>query len=294
MTLQLTFDQTTLGTAGVAGRARTDILSTGPVGTRAYEVQIAISGVPDGATADIVLLDEPPSSNPLLTQVDPLNWTLAFDKDCWGPFRVRCRAVNAGAVVQSVTRRISIRSPVLGIAYPANAERIDPNASSVATVQSVALTEMNEGGTNRPLVDFYRQVVEALEGAGGGGGGALLFLPGIVVDAAADLALGGITRAALTDHNVVLTVPAGAEGDRFGVKLVASAGDGPPYTLRLAATGTDLFENPGDNTFVSPIDLGNLPGLYVEFLFDAVTGNGDGEGIWQLMNLKMGHWIGGG
>jgi hypothetical protein len=160
--LTLTFDQTGL-TPGVVDRARTDISSLASESGRAFPVTITIDGIPDAATADIELLDEPPSSNPLLTQVSATVWRLEFDAGVWGPFRVRCRAVNSGRVVASVTRRISIRSPNVGIAYPANAERIDPGASSVASAPSVALTEMNEGGTNRPIVDFHRELVEHVE-----------------------------------------------------------------------------------------------------------------------------------
>lgn len=166
--LTLTFDQAGL-TPGIEDRARTDIVSTASEGGRALPITITIGGIPDGATADLELLDEPPGSNPLLTQVDEQTWRLDFDPGVWGPFRVRSRAVNSGRVVASVARRISIRSPSVGIAYPANAERIDPNATSDASVESVALTEMNEGGTNRPLVDFYRAVVEQLETAADGG-----------------------------------------------------------------------------------------------------------------------------
>lgn len=160
--LTLTFDQDGL-TAGIVDRARTDLVSTGTEGGRAIPLQIAIGGVPDGATADIELLDEPPGANPLLTQLTDTTWKLEFDPDVWGPFRVRARAVNSGRVVASVTRRVSIRSPGVGIAYPANAERVDPNASAVASVTSVALTEMNEGGTNRPIVDFHRALIEHIE-----------------------------------------------------------------------------------------------------------------------------------
>lgn len=176
--LALTFDQVDAGIpAGIEGRARTDIASTGPEGARAYPVQILVTNIPVGATAIVSLLDEPPNSNPLLTQLDEENWTLEFDKGAWGPFRVRVVALNGGNVVASVARRISIRSPVLSLAYPANAERTDPNATSTPTVQSVALTEMNEGGTNRPLVDFHRELVEAVEAGGGGG------LPNVTNDA---------------------------------------------------------------------------------------------------------------
>lgn len=134
--------------------------------------------------------------------------------------------------------------------------------------------------------------------AGGGGAAALLFLPGIVVAASAPLVLGGITRVKLTSHNVVLTVPAGVvDGARFGVKLVTSLGSGPPYTLQLEATGSDVFENPSAYTFDASLDLGDLPGTYLEFQFDTATGDTGGEGsfgIWQLMILKDGHWLGGG
>jgi len=174
MALTLTFDQSGAGTpAGQPDRARTDIVSTGPTGTRAHAVTITIAGIPATATADITLLDEPPASNPLLTQLSPTQWTLVFDKACYGPFRVRSRASIGTTVVASVARRISIRSPTLGIAYPALAERTDPNAQAVATAPSVALTEMNEGGTNRAVVDFHRDLVETIEAVSvalGGGG----------------------------------------------------------------------------------------------------------------------------
>lgn len=164
MALTLTFDQTGAGIpAGQVDRARTDIVSTGPVGTRAYPVQITIGSVPVGATADLALLDEAPGSNPLLEQVDATHWTLTFDKDCWGPFRVRSRANRDGQVLESVVRRISIRSPRRGMHYPALSERTDPGATSVPTVPSVALTEMNEGSTNRSRVDYDRAVVEEIE-----------------------------------------------------------------------------------------------------------------------------------
>ncbi len=169
-TLNLTFDQPGAGIpAGIADRARTDLVSTGPGGGRAYEVQITIAGVATGATADIVLLDEPPGANPLLTQLSDEQWKLEFDAGCWGPFRVRCRAMLSGRVLESVTRRVSIRSPQLHMDYPALGERTDPSATAIATAPSTALTEMNEGGTNRPLVDFYRAVVEQLEANAGGG-----------------------------------------------------------------------------------------------------------------------------
>jgi len=147
-TLTLTFDQPDAGLpAGQTDRARTDIQSTGPSDSaRAYAVLIAVGGVPDGASADVALLDEPPGANPLLTQLSPSSWQLEFDKGCWGPFRVRARALLSDTVLASVVRRISIRSPQLGFQYPANAERTDPAATSVATAPSVALTEMNERG----------------------------------------------------------------------------------------------------------------------------------------------------
>lgn len=170
-TLTLTFDQPGAGiAAGQNDRARTDIKSTGPTGSRAYPITITVGGVPDGASADVALLDEPPSSNPTLTPVSPTTWSLAFDKGAWGPFRVRARALSSGAVLASVTRRISIRSPILGFQYPANAERTDPGATSVATDPSVALTEMNEGGTNNSLAAFHREVITKVEAAVTDGG----------------------------------------------------------------------------------------------------------------------------
>lgn len=170
-TLTLTFDQPGAGiAAGQTDRARTDIKSTGPTGTRAYPITITVGGVPDGASADVALLDEPPSSNPTLTPVSPTTWSLTFDKGAWGPFRVRARALSSGAVLASVTRRISIRSPILGFQYPANAERTDPGATSVATDPSVALTEMNEGGTNNSLAAFHREVITKVESAVSDGG----------------------------------------------------------------------------------------------------------------------------
>jgi hypothetical protein len=167
MALTLTFDQADAGLpAGVTDRARTDLVSTGLDEVDvAYPVVINVGGVPDGASADIALLDEPPGAQPLLTQQSATQWRLEFKQGVWGPFRVRARAISSGHVLESVTRRCSIRSPKLGLQYPANAERIDPNASSVSSVQSVALTEMNEGGTNRALVDFYREMIERVEAA---------------------------------------------------------------------------------------------------------------------------------
>ena len=175
MALTLTFDQVDAGIpAGSVDRGRTDIKSTGAVAaTRAHTVTITVGNIPTGALVDVVLLDEPPNSNPLLTQLAPETWTLEFDIGCWGPFRVRVTATASGQVVSSVTRRISIRSPGYHIDYPGLAERYDPNATLVPTVPSVELTEMNEGSTNRPLVDFHRQMVEAIEGGVGGGGGVI-------------------------------------------------------------------------------------------------------------------------
>lgn len=167
MALTLTFDQPDAAIpAGVVDRARTDLVPAGfAESERAYVVMITVGGVPDGATADLALLDEPPSSNPLLTPVSPTVWRLEFDKGSWGPFRVRARATSGGAVLSSVTRRCSVRSPKLSLQYPANAERIDPAATSVSSVQSVALTEMNEGGTNRAITAFYRELIERIEAA---------------------------------------------------------------------------------------------------------------------------------
>lgn len=167
MALTLTFDQPDAGIpAGEVDRGRTDLVTDGfAEAERAYVLMIAVGGVPDGSTADLALLDEPPNSNPLLTQVSPTLWHLEFDKGAWGPFRFRARALSSGSVLSSVTRRCSVRSPRLDLQYPANAERIDPNASNVASAPSVALTEMNEGGTNRSLVDFYRELIERVEAA---------------------------------------------------------------------------------------------------------------------------------
>ena len=175
MAITLTFDQVDAGIpAGSVDRGRTDIKSTGAVAaTRAHTVTITVGNIPTGALVDVVLLDEPPNSNPLLTQLAPETWALEFDIGCWGPFRVRVTATASGQVVSSVTRRISIRSPGYHIDYPGLAERYDPNATLVPTVPSVELTEMNEGSTKRPLVDFHRQMVEAIEGGVGGGGGVI-------------------------------------------------------------------------------------------------------------------------
>jgi len=175
MSITLTFNQDGAGIpAGSVDRGRTDIKSTGAIGDpRAYPVTITIGNIPATATVDVLLLDEPPESNPLLTELAPETWQLEFDVGCWGPFRVRVTATIADAVVGSVTRRISIRSPGYHIDYPALAERYDPNATAVPTVPSVELTEMNEGSTNRPLVDFHRQLLEAIEGTSGGGGGVI-------------------------------------------------------------------------------------------------------------------------
>jgi hypothetical protein len=175
MAITLTFDQPGSGIpSGSIDRGRTDIKNTGPVGSpRAHPVTITVGSIPPAALVDVVLLDEPPGANPLLTELAPDTWTLEFDVGCWGPFRVRVTATASGDVVSSVTRRISIRSPGYHIDYPGLAERYDPNATLVPTVPSVELTEMNEGSTNRPLVDFHRQMVEAIEGGGSGGGGVI-------------------------------------------------------------------------------------------------------------------------
>ena len=175
MAITLTFDQPDAGIpAGAVDRGRTDIKSTGAIAaTRAYPVTITVGSIPTGALVDVVLLDEPPNSNPLLTELAPETWTLEYDVGCWGPFRVRVTATASGEVVSSVTRRISIRSPGYHIDYPGLAERYDPNATLVPTVPSVEQTEMNEGSTNRPLVDFHRQMVEAIETGGSGGGGVI-------------------------------------------------------------------------------------------------------------------------
>lgn len=275
-TLALTFDQLDAGiTAGVPGRARTDIVSTGPAGTRAYEVQITISGVPDGATADIALLDEPPDSNPLLKQVDGLNWTLGFDKDCWGPFRVRCRATSSGVVLQSVARRISIRSPNAGLAYPANAERVDPNATSVASVQSVELTEMNEGGTNRPLVDFHRALVEKIEEVAAGGGAQLASLTAVNADSPITPGVIWMVDASTTAVTLTMVELAGVAPHllRFGVKIVDGAGT---HHCHVVTQGSDSIEIRGGAPLVSQdVDLGGLQGAYYEWFYDAA------EHIWR-------------
>jgi hypothetical protein len=172
MAITLTFDQPDAGIpAGSVDRGRTDIKSTGPIGSpRAHPVTITVGNIPTAALVDVVLLDEPPGANPLLTELAPETWQLEFDVGCWGPFRVRVTATASDAVVSSVTRRISIRSPGYHIDYPGLAERYDPNATAVPTVPSVEITEMNEGSTNRPLVNFHRQLVVAIEGGVGGGG----------------------------------------------------------------------------------------------------------------------------
>jgi hypothetical protein len=172
MAITLTFDQPDAGIpAGSVDRGRTDIKSTGAIGSpRAHPVTITVGNIPTAALVDVVLLDEPPGANPLLTELAPETWRLEFDVGCWGPFRVRVTATASDAVVSSVTRRISIRSPGYHIDYPGLAERYDPNATAVPTVPSVEITEMNEGSTNRPLVDFHRQLVVAIEGGVGGGG----------------------------------------------------------------------------------------------------------------------------
>lgn len=163
-TLTLTFDQSPAGIpAGVVDRGRTDLVSTGPAGTRAYTVTLTVGSIADASTVDMQILDQPPSSNPVLTQLTSSTWSLVFDKAVYGPFRIRARAVRGGQVVDSVVRRASIRSPSLGLAYPANAERFDPDPAFLPTTNSVRLTEMNEGGTNRPLVEFWRSLVARLE-----------------------------------------------------------------------------------------------------------------------------------
>lgn len=227
MGLSLTFDQTGAGIpAGQVDRARTDIVSTGPAGTRAYPVQITIGSVPVGATADLALLDEAPDSNPLLEQVDATHWTLTFDKDCYGPFRIRSRANRDGVVVESVVRRITIRSPRLSLQYPALSERTDPGATNVPTVPSVALTEMNEGGTNRSRVDFDRQMVDALEAMDEAvegvetGSGFLVGgdLDGTVSDAEV-IALRE-TTAAVRTRIALASIPDGKYVKRVGTELV--------------------------------------------------------------------------
>jgi hypothetical protein len=167
MALTLTFNQEFLPPGGT-DQGRTDIYSDIGAAGRAHAVQIGVAGIPDGSTIELVLLDEPPGASPLLTQLSQELWTLDFLLGCWGPFRIRCNAVVGGVVVDSVTRRISIRSPGYALQYPALAERTDPNAQLVATVPSIDLTEMNEGATNRPLVDFHREVCETLESIGAG------------------------------------------------------------------------------------------------------------------------------
>lgn len=167
------------------------------------------------------------------------------------------------------------------------------------TARAIATTgdSVDVAAAPPPSAGDVLTAVDATHAGWASPGGALLFLPGIVVAATAPLVLGGITRAKLTTHHVTLTVPAGVDGDRFGIKLVASLGSGPPWILQLAATGTDVFENPSFLTFDASIELGDLPGLYVEFQFDAATADTGGEGsfgIWQLMNYKAGHWLGGG
>jgi len=167
MALTLTFNQEFLPPGG-NDQGRTDIYSDVGAAGRANAVQISVGGIPDASTIELVLLDEAPGSSPLLTQLSPELWTLDFLLGCWGPFRLRCNAVVGGVVVDSVTRRISVRSPGYALQYPALSERTDPNAQLVATVPSIDITEMNEGATNRPLVDFHREVVETLESIGAG------------------------------------------------------------------------------------------------------------------------------
>jgi hypothetical protein len=276
-TLTLTFDQPDAGIpAGVVDRARTDI-SSAAVGDspRAAEVIITIGGIPDGATCDVVLLDEPPGSNPLLTQDSATQWRLAFDAGCWGPFRIRCRAVVSNVVVQSVVRRISIRSPHLSMQYPANAERTDPNATKDATVQSVQLTEMNEGGTNRPLVDFHRATVEMLEaiytllgpliGGGGGGGGASSTRKSIDVDF--------VQLAPLPSDTVV-----SSSGDG-GVLLTSAPGSTEPLIFDgdIAAGGAGPY---GLNQTVLVAFDATQAGL-----FKVVTNNSPTD--WQLQSVEL-------
>lgn len=170
MALTLTFNQAGLP-LGAVDRGRTDILAN------ETPVTITVGSIPDGSLVELTILDEPPGSSPSLSSSSPADWTLTFAAACWGPFRIRATATIGQDVVSAVTRRISIRSPELGIDYPALAERTDPNATSVPTVPSVQLTEMNEGETNRPLVNFHRQLLAAVDnmaasGGGGGGGSA--------------------------------------------------------------------------------------------------------------------------
>lgn len=164
MSLTLTFDQPGSGLpAGVTDRSRTDIVNTGPAGTRAWTITITVGSIPASSTVDIALLDRPPSANAALTQLSATSWSLAFDKAVYGPFRVRARARSGGLVVDQCTRRLTIRSSLHLLEYPALSEQQDPNAVVIAGADSIALTEANEAGTNNPLTRFYRQLVAKFE-----------------------------------------------------------------------------------------------------------------------------------
>jgi len=255
-TITLTFDQAGAGIpAGSVDRGRTDIKSTGAIAaTRAYPVTITIGNIPPTSTIDVLLLDEPPNSNPLLTQLSSETWTLEFDVGCWGPFRVRVTATINDAVVASVTRRISIRSPGYHIAYPALSERTDPNATAVPTTPSVEITEMNEGSTNRPIVDFHRELVEALEGTSGGGGGVI---PdgSITEDKLAPELSDNLLRA---DGSIPFTGSQDAAGHTIAnLGAPVAAGDAVPLGTLLAAVNRAGTRSPCRLVATTPVTASN-------------------------------------
>ncbi len=210
MALTLTFNQPGIP-AGDLDRGRTDILTTDAGGGRAPVVTIDIGDVPAGSVVLVQAIDEPPASSPLLTQVSDTHWTLEFNAGAWGPFRIQATASIGTEVVSSVTRRISVRSPTFHLAYPALSERYDPNAHLVPTVPSVQLTEMNEHSTNRALVDFHREVVQAIDTLSAGG---IDSIPdGSITEAKLDPAL--VAQLVLTDGSHAMVGELDMSGSRI-------------------------------------------------------------------------------
>jgi hypothetical protein len=210
MALTLTFNQPGIP-AGDLDRGRTDILTTDAGGGRSPVVTIDIGDVPAGAVVLVQAIDEPPASSPMLTQVSDTHWTLDFNAGAWGPFRIQATASIGTEVVSSVTRRISVRSPTFHLAYPALSERYDPNAHLVPTVPSVQLTEMNEHSTNRALVDFHREVVQAIDTLSAGG---IDSIPdGSITEAKLDPAL--VAQLVLTDGSHAMVGELDMSGSRI-------------------------------------------------------------------------------
>ena len=210
MALTLTFNQPGIP-AGDLDRGRTDILTTDAGGGRSPVVTIDIGDVPAGSVVLVQAIDEPPASSPMLTQVSDTHWTLEFNAGAWGPFRIQATASIGTEVVSSVTRRISVRSPTFHLAYPALSERYDPNAHLVPTVPSVQLTEMNEHSTNRALVDFHREVVQAIDTLSAGG---IDSIPdGSITEAKLDPAL--VAQLVLTDGSHAMVGELDMSGSRI-------------------------------------------------------------------------------